>query len=318
MAEYKLSYTGDQINAAIGRALAGDAYNLLDNSDFRSPVNQRNKTTYTGTGYTIDRWRTNFSGDSVEVTTDGVKNTVASTTGGWHLHQIIDNGASLVGSTITAACHAHECVGSLYLLISCRDSGDAEIEHTYVKITTGVSVASMTVPSGTEYIRVGIYAYASSVAVGDRVTLQWIALYEGAYNADILPAYRSKGYAVELATCRRYFKRYVSEGSTYEVCLSGYITSDGKDVVVGIPGNMRIKPSVTVNGLIAIRDDNGYVIDLNTGYANPIVIASGNWRADWATIYFRTNDGNKWGGVNNTLRNVCLLKGSELILSADL
>lgn len=318
MAEYKLSYTGDQINAAIGRALAGEAYNLLDNSDFRSPVNQRNKTTYTGTGYTIDRWRTNFSGDSVEVTANGVKNTVTSTTGGWHLHQIINNGASLVGSTITAACHAHDCVGSLYLLISCRDNGDTEIEHTYVKITTGVSVASMTVPSGTEYIRVGVYAYSSSVAVGDHVTLRWIALYEGAYNDDILPAYRSKGYAVELATCRRYYKCYVSEGSTYEVCLSGYITNSGGDVVVGIPGNMRIKPTVTVNGSIAIRDATGYVVDLTTGYANPQATASGNWSADWSTIYFKTNDGSTWGGVNNTPCNVCLLKGSELILSADL
>ena len=31
--------------------------NLLDNSDFTNPVNQRGKTSYTGTGYVIDRWR---------------------------------------------------------------------------------------------------------------------------------------------------------------------------------------------------------------------------------------------------------------------
>ena len=30
--------------------------NLLDNSDFRNPVNQRGQTSYNSVGYTIDRW----------------------------------------------------------------------------------------------------------------------------------------------------------------------------------------------------------------------------------------------------------------------
>lgn len=32
-------------------------WNLLNNSDFRNPVNERGKTSYTGVGYAIDRWR---------------------------------------------------------------------------------------------------------------------------------------------------------------------------------------------------------------------------------------------------------------------
>ena len=35
------------------------AWNLLDNSNFRDPVNQRDKSTYTGATYGIDRWRGN-------------------------------------------------------------------------------------------------------------------------------------------------------------------------------------------------------------------------------------------------------------------
>ena len=36
--------------------------NLLDNSDFRNPVNQKGQTSYTEVGYTIDRWyKENFS-----------------------------------------------------------------------------------------------------------------------------------------------------------------------------------------------------------------------------------------------------------------
>lgn len=32
-------------------------WNLLDNSDFTNPVNQRGETSYAGAGYAIDRWR---------------------------------------------------------------------------------------------------------------------------------------------------------------------------------------------------------------------------------------------------------------------
>ena len=32
-------------------------HNILDNSDFINPVNQRGETSYTANGYTIDRWR---------------------------------------------------------------------------------------------------------------------------------------------------------------------------------------------------------------------------------------------------------------------
>ena len=63
--------------------------NLLDNWYFADPINQRGETEYTGSGYSIDRWRTNFSGDTVAVTNNGIKNTIASTSAGWHLHQII-------------------------------------------------------------------------------------------------------------------------------------------------------------------------------------------------------------------------------------
>lgn len=202
----------DKTEAGILTAYRGRAaYNLLDNSNFA--VNQRGKTSYTGTGYGLDRWRTNFSGDTVDVLAGGVTNTVASTTGGWHLHQIIDNGAELVGKSITAACNAAAITGALYLLISCRNSSDTEIEHASQKIAAGLNVTSLTVPSGTVYIRVGVYAYASSVAVGDSVTLEWAALYAGEYTAETLPAYVQKGYAAELLECQMYYHLYATQAS---------------------------------------------------------------------------------------------------------
>jgi len=227
----------DKTEAGILTAYRGRAaYNLLDNSNFA--VNQRGKTSYTGTGYGLDRWRTNFSGDTVEVLAGGVTNTVASTTVGWHLHQIIDNGAELVGKSITAACNAAAITGALYLLISCRNSSDTEIEHASQKIAAGLNVTSLTVPSGTVYIRVGVYAYATSVTVGDNVTLKWVSLYEGEYTAETLPTYMPKGYAAELAECQRYYRNYGMIQFPATITSAGW-TSVGIDYT-----GMRVTPTV--------------------------------------------------------------------------
>lgn len=233
------------LSAYRGRA----ALDLLDNSNFS--VNQRGKTSYTGTGYGLDRWRTNFSGDTVEVLAGGVTNTVASTVGGWHLHQIINNGAELVGKSITAACNAAAITGALYLLISCRDSSDSEIENARQKISAGLNVTSLTVPSGTVYIRVGVYAYASNVSVGDSVTLEWVALYEGEYTAETLPDYVPKGYAAELLECQRYYFRTIGQG--YGYCTN---TSAAR-LNIPIPVMMRAVPSVDNDSITFTCHNNG-------------------------------------------------------------
>lgn len=69
MENYKSAYDGEEIDAAIGRALPGGEIdqmrptrNLLDNWYFGNPVNQRGQTNYMGIGYTIDRWQTLIKG----------------------------------------------------------------------------------------------------------------------------------------------------------------------------------------------------------------------------------------------------------------
>lgn len=71
---YTHQYSGEEIDAAVGRALTGGALdtsvtnvsnqlgtfvrpNLLDNWYFGRPVNQRGQTEYTGNVYGVDRWK---------------------------------------------------------------------------------------------------------------------------------------------------------------------------------------------------------------------------------------------------------------------
>lgn len=88
---YTHQYSGEEIDAAVGRAVTGGALdtsvnnvsnqlgtfvrpNLLDNWYFGRPVNQRGQTEYTGNVYYIDRWRS-WDGDSasLSVVSGGIK-----------------------------------------------------------------------------------------------------------------------------------------------------------------------------------------------------------------------------------------------------
>lgn len=203
------------------------AHNLLDNSDFRNPVNQRGQSSYNGITYTIDRWR---SWDSNNITTVNDGNISVSV----HIVQNIPKNRFKNGSTYTIALCALD--GTIYVnsgvyTPDAEDFGDWT--HTWVEITDSGDVAI--------YIRNGTYV--------------WAALYEGSYDASTLPPYVPKGYAAELAECQRYFIR-VSNSAAY-----GIISGTGCVVKVPLPMTMRkdIVPTVTLDSAAWAYTHEGYV-----------------------------------------------------------
>ena len=52
----QLDHTAQQIDDGLNIARGVSNPNLLDNWYFGNPVNQKGQTSYTGAGYTIDRW----------------------------------------------------------------------------------------------------------------------------------------------------------------------------------------------------------------------------------------------------------------------
>lgn len=174
--------------------------NLLVNSYLKNPVNQLGRVSYKGTGNGVDGWKSNFSGDVVDVVPDGLRNTINSTTSGWHLHQAIPDVARLAGKSVTAACKlATPPASDIRLVCSFRNASGSEISNVKVPLASGICVVSGKVPDGTESIRLGFYAY--NATAGDSFTVEWAALYDGAYTLDTLPPYTPKGYAAELAAC---------------------------------------------------------------------------------------------------------------------
>ena len=152
--------------------------NLLDNSDFRNPVNQRGYTTYNTLGYTIDRWLMYFSDWANFTLENGLVFNAPST--GCSFYQRIAAKSVTVGAKYTLA----------YMM-----DGDVYAQELVFEASENESYdVAFIVPEGTH-------------------TLLWAVLYEGSYTADTLPPYVPKGYASELAECQRYFERIGKSGN---------------------------------------------------------------------------------------------------------
>ena len=164
--------------------------NLLDNSDFRNPVNQRGVSsgTLTDWDYFIDRWRC-VSDCTYELTDGGIRIT------GGAIVQSLAEGARDNGKTYTFAI--------------CLSTGTIRI-LTYTLPETVVS--EWVDFNKKEYSDVKLEAGGDSfnynvvIRKTSDCTIRWAALYEGEYTAETLPEYQPKGYGAELAECLRYFE----------------------------------------------------------------------------------------------------------------
>ena len=192
--------------------------NLLDNSDFRNPVNQRGKTTYAGNGYSIDRWYLWSSGGTgiLTIESDGI---------------LIDlNGAP--AASIAQRFPKGHFKGDKYTFAAYYDDGTVQISYTRIK----------------EYdkhdqVELGLDTSKKIICV---------ALYEGEYTAETLPEYQSKGYGAELAECQRYYCVFTNESLGY-----GYIHSGKAAAIITIPMpiKMRVPPSISFDAL-TVKYDN--------------------------------------------------------------
>lgn len=210
------------------------ARNLLDNSDFTDPVNQRGETSYTAYGYGIDRWKTSHSfGVSIG---DGMI-TISGSAAYHHLMQGLEKHGRMIGKTVTLAMRCKGAVGQTTKL-ALIDSSDNIYGGTTVDLAADwVTVAqTVTIPAGLDTTALWFAIYA-----GSTLSVEWAALYEGAYTADTLPPYVPKGYAAELAECMRYYRK-IKIGS---IGKGNYI-----GLAIPLSPQMRINPTATLSGVI--------------------------------------------------------------------
>lgn len=178
----------DNLTAAVRKAAPR---NLLDNSDFRNPVNQRGIASGAAVGsyaYFIDRWMNGEESTiAPKLNNNGIKPNGA-------FYQNLDSLASYVGKKMTFAVglSSGNVVTASGTLTKATTSDDVLIFDT----TDGSNRIAVCSDAGLWYVWID---YPSS-------TIQWAALYEGEYIAETLPEYQPKGYGAELAECQRYYQ----------------------------------------------------------------------------------------------------------------
>lgn len=196
-----------------GSLFNANVVNLLDNSDFRNPVNQRGRAGSDLTsGYMLDRWRTWTDGADLYFNA-GLYMSLEYVT----LYQYIP--APYNRGVVTAAVKVYG------------------VETPYVCTLDTSAVGSAF--SGVAWLT--REANALSIGLANGYSYEWAALYEGEYTAETLPPYVPKGYAAELAECQRYFQRlFIGNGFVSALAFS----NTSARTVFFIPG-MRTIPTVS-------------------------------------------------------------------------
>lgn len=231
----------DLTDAAMKKAFQGKAaQNMLDNSYFPAAyvINMAGKTSYTGVGITIDRWKAYHAATTHTVTDSGIA--VSATDSNANLYQSLD--PSMIDSE------------KIYTAVACDNAGNVYV-WSGKPTTTVVSPVCVYYNGSAPLFRI----------VGAK-TWRWAALYEGSYNANTRPDYVYKGKAAELLEC---LKHAIVLGGVYRYRAT-QITSSIIDFSINLPVQMRVRPTFDASALTLYGLSNG-VMTAQTGFTFAIV-----------------------------------------------
>ena len=260
-----------------------DTTNILDNSYFKRPVNQRGNLSYTGIGYTIDRWKTYASGDkTVSVSNDGI--TLENGIVDWGqpiLNDVFEEGQPytfyLESSTGVKCCATETFIDS-----------DTKVQPSFYFSELGCTLN-------------WIFAWTTSISLfalqakQSDVTLRCAALYKGSYTTKTCPPWTTPDYVMEYIKCLRYRKPLTSYGRVavkpYGEVVNTIVSSE----------EMRILPTVEAGAIRVFDDSEAWVV---------ATVASVTWMGDGYKVRLNVN-----GTVSNG--NTYLMQGFTG-LTADL
>ena len=258
--------------------------NLLDNSDFCNPVNQRGLIQYKGIRYGIDRWylwhEKGYNGWMVSLNDGCIKvsdNPDSTSQTVNMLRQDIAVDPRLRGKTVTFVA---KLKGNWMCRLNINNVNAYIGQYTAYKDAAGTPYSDEewhirswqgVIPEDADTFFVGLQSKPwtdpndSTNKIICPYYCEWVALYEGAYTdgnfyvlkddsgkeyygqlgPNNLPEYRPKGYAAEHLECQRY---YVDFGEmTFRSAVSK-ITADGvayNVINIPFPVPMRVYPTIT-------------------------------------------------------------------------
>lgn len=231
----KLDKTAQSVDSALLSGKSPEYFlqprNLLDNGDFRKPVNQRAKSKYNGKVYGLDRWKGNTASTEVNVE-DGhiriVKQSGSTSTGTLTFIQLIEINETNKGKQITLVANVKGNGVRTYSSIKQGNSYGNYEDWTVI-------YENYTIPTSGDTFYVGLQGTNSG-----EFMCEWVALYEGKFTAKTIPPYVSKGYSAELTECQRY---YITFGDM--IFRSTISENPIHNINITFPVPMRVIPNIT-------------------------------------------------------------------------
>ena len=247
---------GPQGPQGIQGPAAGSNPNLLINGNFR--VNQRGQSSYTGTGYTVDRWRNaGFNNLTVTPLVSGLRleDTVDTATGYMLSYKFEDKDyLKLQGKTITISFKVSKNTGSnIYLRLLANGENVGDTNNTN---NTGIFSKTITLPNSLNSLELHIRKSNGEL----NCEIEYAKLELGS----VATANNSRPYAEELAMCQRYYQTIEPQA----VRATQYNTG-GINFYVPLPVTLRTVPTLSLASGCGIQSTNGGQID--TGYSISVI-----------------------------------------------
>lgn len=231
----QLDHTAQQIDDGLNIARGVSNPNLLDNWYFGNPVNQRGQTSYTGRGYTIDRWM-NENDKVVSTLENGLLKLTFSGVSTYMQRVQVPSGIQ-----VTCSVLVDNISGDLFLLW--QDIDDFTDTHT-MQLSKGMN--NITVTTTKQNYRFAIYSTnadpktiglkAAKIELGTQQTLAHQDS-SGNWQLNELP-----NYAMELLKCQRYQFSNITDsaddGNSIGIATTGLGTTE-LNVSIPFPVEMR-------------------------------------------------------------------------------
>ena len=188
--------------------------NLLMNSDFRKPINQRGQTSYSipANTYTIDRWKVLSDDATLSVNSGYITLSSNSSSSSFFIQK---TETVPLNDYITVSINVKSLTGALNVYIA---SGTSQ-EECFSIYSAGVTTYTTSIEF-TNFMQLNIEAINNA-----QVELYWAKVEQGSFATPFV----SRLYAEELALCKRYYEKRIimftplggSTPATYYIAVNG-------------------------------------------------------------------------------------------------
>lgn len=221
----------------VNKLVNGAVYpNLLDNSNFTNPVNQRDGTSYSAStgnaAYAIDRWR--IEGATYTVATHTLSGT-SYTNRACRMAQFIEMAqyGLNIGDDMTFSIMANGTKHSATAKVLDRDQ-----YSNFESVPSAYSCDDFDIVLCTGLGKPSILSF--TICAKKSLVLEWAKLEKGS----VATPYVHQSYGAELSACQRHF--YYLDVSKWYACYQ--ITGWGLIIPIDVPVPMRVQPTIDATG----------------------------------------------------------------------